>query len=63
MKNPRELTHMFEEISRSIEMKDEYDSRKKEMDMSHEDANGRFNKKKVRGFSVQLLTHVCLCHL
>jgi structural maintenance of chromosome 1 len=47
MKNPRELTHMFEEISRSVEMKDEYESRKKEMDASHEDANGRFNKKKL----------------
>lgn len=48
MKNPRELTQMFEEISRSIELKEEFEARKKEMASAHEDTNNRFNRKKVR---------------
>ena len=47
MKNPRELTQMFEEISRSVELKEEFEARKKEMAGAHEDANNRFNRKKV----------------
>lgn len=47
MKNPRELTQMFEEISRSVELKEEFEARKKEMASAHEDTNNRFNRKKV----------------
>ena len=47
MKNPRELTHMFEEISHSSELKLDYEARKKEMEEAHENANSRFTKKKV----------------
>lgn len=48
MKNPRELTQMFEEISRSVELKEEFEARKKEMASAHEDTNNRFNRKKVQ---------------
>nr|VZI45312.1 unnamed protein product [Spirometra erinaceieuropaei] len=46
MKNARERCQMFEEISRSAELKDEYDRSKSEMQKLEEEAAFNLNKKK-----------------
>ncbi|XP_021341818.1 structural maintenance of chromosomes protein 1A-like [Mizuhopecten yessoensis] len=46
MKNAKERTHMFEEISRSGELKEEYDHAKAEMLKAEEDTQFNYHKKK-----------------
>ncbi|XP_022082517.1 structural maintenance of chromosomes protein 1A-like [Acanthaster planci] len=46
MKNPKERTALFEEISRSGELKNEYDKRKAEMLKAEEDTQFNYHKKK-----------------
>ncbi|XP_054163038.1 structural maintenance of chromosomes protein 1A-like [Oppia nitens] len=46
MKNPREITGLFEEIARSNEYKDEYVNRKIRMDRSEEELHHMYVKKK-----------------
>lgn len=46
MKNPREITALFEEISHSNELKDEYVNKKIAMDKSEEELHHLFVKKK-----------------
>ena len=46
MKNPKERTSLFEEISRSGELKTEYDKRKAEMLKAEEDTQFNYHKKK-----------------
>lgn len=46
MKNPREITSLFEEISHSNEFKDEYVNKKISMDRSEEELHHLFVKKK-----------------
>ncbi|KAG9511003.1 Structural maintenance of chromosomes protein 1A, partial [Fragariocoptes setiger] len=46
MKNPREITSLFEEISHSNEFKDEYVNKKVAMDRSEEELHHLFVKKK-----------------
>jgi structural maintenance of chromosome 1 len=51
IKNAREITQVFEEISRSIELKDEYETLKQEMEKAEEDTQANFQKK--RGVAAQ----------
>uniref|UniRef100_A0A8C7Q8V6 Structural maintenance of chromosomes protein n=1 Tax=Oncorhynchus mykiss TaxID=8022 RepID=A0A8C7Q8V6_ONCMY len=46
MKNPKERTALFEEISRSGELAQEYDRRKKEMVKAEEDTQFNYHRKK-----------------
>uniref|UniRef100_A0A8C1EYN5 Structural maintenance of chromosomes protein n=4 Tax=Cyprinidae TaxID=7953 RepID=A0A8C1EYN5_CYPCA len=46
MKNPKERTTLFEEISRSGELAQEYDRRKKEMVKAEEDTQFNYHRKK-----------------
>lgn len=46
MKNPKERTALFEEISRSGELAQEYDKRKKEMVKAEEDTQFNYHRKK-----------------
>ncbi|XP_041267072.1 structural maintenance of chromosomes protein 1A, partial [Onychostruthus taczanowskii] len=46
MKNPKERTALFEEISRSGELAPEYDKRKKEMVKAEEDTQFNYHRKK-----------------
>ncbi|XP_064632615.1 structural maintenance of chromosomes protein 1A-like [Lineus longissimus] len=46
MKNAKERTHMFEEMSRSGELKDEYDKAKVEMLKAEEDTQYNYHKKR-----------------
>ena len=46
MKNPKERTALFEEISRSHELKDEYDKAKAEMSRADEDTQFNYHKRK-----------------
>ncbi|XP_002735243.1 structural maintenance of chromosomes protein 1A-like [Saccoglossus kowalevskii] len=46
MKNPKERTQLFEEISRSGELKESYESRKAEMLKAEEDTQFNYHKKK-----------------
>ena len=46
MKNPKERTALFEEISRSGELKSDYDKRKAEMLKAEEDTQFNYHKKK-----------------
>lgn len=46
MKNPKEITSLFEEISRSNEFKDEYVNKKVMMDRSEEELHHMYMKKK-----------------
>ena len=46
MKNPKERTALFEEISRSGELRTEYDKRKTEMLKAEEDTQFNYHKKK-----------------
>lgn len=46
MKNPKERTALFEEISRSGELAQEYDRRKKEMVKAEEDTQFSYHRKK-----------------
>lgn len=46
MKNPKERTALFEEISRSGELAQEYDRRKKEMIKAEEDTQFNYHRKK-----------------
>ncbi|XP_077988808.1 structural maintenance of chromosomes protein 1A-like [Glandiceps talaboti] len=46
MKNPKERTQLFEEISRSGELRDSYDKRKTEMTKAEEDTQFNYHKKK-----------------
>ncbi|XP_073731459.1 structural maintenance of chromosomes protein 1A isoform X1 [Misgurnus anguillicaudatus] len=46
MKNPKERTALFEEISRSGELAQEYDRRKKEMIKAEEDIQFNYHRKK-----------------
>ncbi|XP_070300439.1 structural maintenance of chromosomes protein 1A [Salvelinus sp. IW2-2015] len=46
MKNPKERTALFEEISRSGELAQEYDRRKKEMVTAEEDTQFNYHRKK-----------------
>ena len=46
MKNPKERTALFEEISRSGELSQEYDRRKKEMVKAEEDTQFNYHRKK-----------------
>ncbi|KAE8613120.1 hypothetical protein XENTR_v10007577 [Xenopus tropicalis] len=46
MKKPRERTHLFEQISNSWELADEYEKKKKLMLQAEEDAQFCYNKKK-----------------
>lgn len=46
MKNPKERTALFEEISNSGELKAEYDKRKQEMIKAEEDTQFNYQKKK-----------------
>lgn len=46
MKNPKERTVLFEEISNSGELKGEYDKRKQEMMKAEEDTQFNYQKKK-----------------
>uniref|UniRef100_A0A4W3GJC4 Structural maintenance of chromosomes protein 1A-like n=1 Tax=Callorhinchus milii TaxID=7868 RepID=A0A4W3GJC4_CALMI len=46
MKNPKERTQLFEEISRSGELAQEYDKRKKEMVKAEEDTQFNYHRKK-----------------
>ncbi|XP_071504723.1 structural maintenance of chromosomes protein 1A-like [Diadema antillarum] len=46
MKNPKERTTLFEEISRSGEMKEEYEQRKASMIKAEEDTQFNYHKKK-----------------
>ena len=51
IKNAKELTQVFEEISRSIELKEEYDKLKQEMEKAELDTQANFQKK--RGVAAQ----------
>jgi structural maintenance of chromosome 1 len=51
IKNAKEITQVFEEISRSIELKDEYERLKQEMDKAELDTQANFQKK--RGVAAQ----------
>lgn len=46
MKNPKERTALFEEISRAGELAPEYDKRKKEMVKAEEDTQFNYHRKK-----------------
>lgn len=46
MKNPKERTALFEEISRSGELAQEYERRKKEMVKAEEDTQFNYHRKK-----------------
>ncbi|KAM4037001.1 structural maintenance of chromosomes protein 1B isoform 2-T2 [Anomaloglossus baeobatrachus] len=46
MKKPKERTHLFEQISNSLELADEYEKKKKLMLQAEEDAQFSYNKKK-----------------
>ena len=46
MKNPKERTALFEEISRSGDLAQEYDRRKKEMVKAEEDTQFNYHRKK-----------------
>lgn len=46
MKNPKERTALLEEISRSGELAQEYDRRKKEMVKAEEDTQFNYHRKK-----------------
>ena len=46
MKNPKERTILFEEISRSGELKDQYEDRKANMIKAEEDTQFNYHKKK-----------------
>ena len=46
MKNPKERTLLFEEISRSGELKDQYEDRKANMIKAEEDTQFNYHKKK-----------------
>lgn len=50
-KNAKELTQMFEEVSRSGELKDEYDRLKAEMEKAEHETQANFQKK--RGVAAQ----------
>ena len=47
MKNPKERTQLFEEISHSGELAEEYERCKAEMTKSQDETNFTFQKKKV----------------
>lgn len=49
MKNAKDITQVFEEISRSIELKDEYERLKSEMNKAEEEKQANFQKKKDVG--------------
>lgn len=51
IKNAKEITQVFEEISRSIELKDEYEKLKSEMEKAEVDTQANFQKK--RGVAAQ----------
>ncbi|XP_072001410.1 structural maintenance of chromosomes protein 1B [Engystomops pustulosus] len=46
MKKPKERTHLFEQISNSLEFAEEYEKKKKVMLQAEEDAQFSYNKKK-----------------
>ncbi|CAJ0939944.1 unnamed protein product [Ranitomeya imitator] len=46
MKKPKERTHLFEQISNSLEFADQYEQKKKLMLQAEEDAQFSYNKKK-----------------
>lgn len=46
MKTPKELTAMFEELSRSGELRDEYEQAKLEKNKAEQDTHANFQKKK-----------------
>lgn len=50
-KNAKELTQMLEEVSRSGELKEEYDRLKAEMEKAEQDTQANFQKK--RGVAAQ----------
>jgi structural maintenance of chromosome 1 len=47
MKNPKERTKMFERISQSLELSDDYDRKKEALQKAKEDTQFHFNKKKT----------------
>lgn len=65
MKNPKERTALFEEISRSGELAQEYDRRKKEMVKAEEDTQFNYHRKKniaaERKEAKQEKEEVCVC--
>jgi structural maintenance of chromosome 1 len=50
-KNAKELTQVLEEVSRSAELKDEFDKLKAEMEKAEHDTQANFQKK--RGVAAQ----------
>uniref|UniRef100_A0A8C7LI76 Structural maintenance of chromosomes protein n=1 Tax=Oncorhynchus kisutch TaxID=8019 RepID=A0A8C7LI76_ONCKI len=47
MKNPKERTKMFERISQSLELSDDYDRKKEALQKAKEDTQFHFNKKRT----------------